>query len=576
MAAMADDPGESREARNTMRWLRHAMRTPIGQIVGYSELLQEEAAAGGRESWLADLARIRQAGLTLLALVEGTFGGEPAGSTAEAPGPAASDPASADAALRLGSSGERLLVVDDEPSNRDLLARRLVTAGYQVSSASDGASALQRIAQQPFDLVLLDVMMPGMSGLEVLTALRREYPRASLPVILATALDGSEHVVEGLRLGANDHVTKPLDFPVVLARIETQLAVKRATDEISRLAQHLEIRNAFIRRVFGRYVSDEVVNTLLEDPEALELRGESREVTVLIADLRGFSSLTAECSPSEVLTLLNHYLGAMSDVLQAHDGIIDDFFGDGMLAFFGAPVVRPDHASSAVRCAVAMQLEMHEVNRVLRARGLPELEMGIGIDTGAVIVGSIGSERRSKYGAIGLPLNLAARIESCTLGGEILISDRALEAAGSEALVDLVREIHPKGFETPLRVHRVVGIRGREDLQLPDVEQSLVTLKVGLPVRIAPLEGKRVGERVLRGTVCHLSLSAARIECEEPLAEMTDVRVVFQGGKGAFAGACYAKVVAADEGPPAKLTVRFTARPSALIEDMRRFLMGLD
>jgi adenylate cyclase len=201
--------------------------------------------------------------------------------------------------------------------------------------------------------------------------------------------------------------------------------------------------------------------------------------------------------------------------------------------------------------------------------------MGIGIDTGDVIVGSMGSEKRSKYGAIGLPLNLASRIESCTLGGEILISERVLDAAHGEPCVDLVREIHPKGFETALRVHRVVGIRGRDELRLPGVEQSLVSLPEALPVKIAVLEGKRVGARILRGSVRRLSVSAARIECEEPLAEMTDVRVVFSGGAGALAGSCYAKVVSMEDGNPPMLTVRFTTRPSRLIADLRRYLASL-
>jgi adenylate cyclase len=264
----------------------------------------------------------------------------------------------------------------------------------------------------------------------------------------------------------------------------------------------------------------------------------------------------------------------MSEVIQAHDGIIDDFFGDGILAFFGAPVARPDHAAQAVHCAVAMQLALREVNRVLRGQGLPELEMGIGIDTGEVVVGSMGSEKRSKYGAIGLPLNLASRIESCTLGGEILVSDRVIAAAGGAGDVDLVRDVHPKGFEMPLRVHRVAGIRGRDDLQLPRVEQSLVVLPEALPVEITPLEGKRVGGRVLRGAARELSPSAARLECEAVLAEMTDVRVVFSGD-GAISGACYAKVVSLDEGDPPVLTVRFTTRPSRLLSDLRRYLAGL-
>jgi class 3 adenylate cyclase len=457
------------------------------------------------------------------------------------------------------------------------MARRLRAFGYEVAADADGPAALRRLAAERFDLVLLDVMMPGMTGLEVLEAIRREHTRSELPVVLATALDGSADVVAGLRLGANDYVAKPLDFAVVRARIEGQLALKHANDEASRLARNLEVRNNFIRRVFGRYVSDEVVATLLEQPEALDLRGESREVTVLTADLRGFSSLTADCAPSDVLVLLNHYLGAMSEVIQAHDGIIDDFVGDGILAFFGAPIEHPDHGAQAVRCAVAMQLALGGVNRVLRGRGLPELEMGIGIDTGEVIVGSMGSEKRSKYGAIGLPLNLASRIESCTLGGEVLVSERVLEAARGEARVDLVREIHPKGFEAPLRVHRVVGVHGREDLQLSASEHRLVSVADGLAVEVAPLEGKSVGRRALPGVVRALSATAARIECGAGLAEMTDVRVAFLEGSGGLglSGSCYAKVVACVPGPPAVLTVRFTARPSRLIAELRRVLASL-
>jgi hypothetical protein len=177
-----------------------------------------------------------------------------------------------------------------------------------------------------------------------------------------------------------------------------------------------------------------------------------------------------------------------------------------------------------------MQLALLALNPVLRGHGLPELEMGIGIDTGEVIVGSMGSERRSKYGAIGLPLNLASRIESCTLGGEILISERVLEASHGEPCVDLVREIHPKGFEEALRVHRVVGIRGREELRLPGVEQSLVTLPDDLPVQIAVLEGKRVGARAAwhrASTRCRLRAS------RRGAARRNDRRArVFPGGEG--------------------------------------------
>jgi DNA-binding response OmpR family regulator len=166
-----------------------------------------------------------------------------------------------------------LLVVDDNEMNRDMLARRLARRGYTVTVAADGYQALAMIEAQQFDLMLLDIMMPGISGLDVLKTVRQRYAAADLPVIMATAKDQSEDIVTALQLGANDYVTKPLDFPVVLARTQTQLSLKRAMQEIQRLAAQLELRNRFIRETFGRYLTDDVVTRLLDTAEGLQLAG---------------------------------------------------------------------------------------------------------------------------------------------------------------------------------------------------------------------------------------------------------------------------------------------------------------
>lgn len=166
-----------------------------------------------------------------------------------------------------------LLVVDDSEMNRDMLTRRLVRRGYTVSAAENGRQALDMIATQVFDLVVLDIMMPGLSGLEVLEELRQRYAPQELPVIMATAKDQSEDIVLALKLGANDYVTKPLDFSVVLARVQTQLSLKRAMQEIQALNEQLEQHNRFIRDTFGQYMSDEIVANLLASPTALALGG---------------------------------------------------------------------------------------------------------------------------------------------------------------------------------------------------------------------------------------------------------------------------------------------------------------
>src|ERR671924_863190 len=207
---------------------------------------------------------------------------------------------------------------------------------------------------------------------------------------MATAKDQSSDVVEALQLGANDYVTKPFDFPVVLARIQTQLSLRRAMDEIQRLAKQLAVLNQFIRATFGRYLADEVVASVLDSPEGLRLGGERRKVTFLVSDLRGFMPLSERLAPEQVVAILNRYLETMVDVILPYQGTIQELMGDGLLVFFGAPICREDDAQRPVACAVAMQLAMATVNEQNRREGVPEIEKGVRIHTGEVGGGNIG------------------------------------------------------------------------------------------------------------------------------------------------------------------------------------------
>ena len=186
-----------------------------------------------------------------------------------------------------GPAQSVILVVDDNELNRDLLTRRLAKKGFTTDAASDGFKALEWLANNHCDLVLLDIMMPGMSGIEVLKKVRETRNGTELPIIMATARDTREDIVGALSLGANDYVTKPLDFPVVLARVNAQLGMKRANDRIRQLVREVERRNDFIRSVFGRYLTDDIAETLLDSPEGLNMGGERREITILLADIRG-------------------------------------------------------------------------------------------------------------------------------------------------------------------------------------------------------------------------------------------------------------------------------------------------
>lgn len=557
---MTEGGGAGSEARTTLRKLQHDLRTPLSQILGYSEMLEEELSERALTDLLPDLEHIRSAATTLLRSVDGLFSAD------EAPDAPSAEQESIEAARETSTPGGRsgrLILVDDEPANRELLARQLARAGYEVSEAASGRAALTMIEEQAFDLVLLDVMMPDMDGMQTLESIRRTRSVSELPVIMATALAGTDDMVAALEVGANDYVTKPFDMAVVSARIQTQLALRAAASEIETLAQQLEIRNSFLRRTFGRYLSDDVVSSLLESDEGLEIRGERRRVSILVADLRGFTSLTEALAPDEIVSILNNYLATMADVIQEYQGSVDEFLGDAILAHFGALTTREDDAERAVACAIAMQLAIEHVNRTNGERGLPAVEMGIGVATGDVIVGNLGSEKRSKHTAIGSAVNLASRIEGHTLGGEILMSQATFEDVAGLVQVDRVREVWPKGFEAPQQVHRVVGIHGKYELAIPSERALFVELAERIGIRFALLEGKAVSGRVHEGEIAALSSTGARILCDAEVPDLAELRIEIIGTEGAD-GVCYAKVVDREAGVEAVLTVRFSTRSRVL------------
>ncbi|MGH8060283.1 MAG: response regulator, partial [Candidatus Entotheonellia bacterium] len=558
--------------------LRHALRTPINAVVGYSETLLEEAADRGQGDVIPDLQKIHAAAQRFLALINDLVEFSPLNADARELDPQDSDPSAmrqevvttsrppvdAEAATVQTDHGS-LLVVDDHASNREMLSRRLARRGYSVAVATDGHRALKMLMTQTFDLVLLDIMMPGISGLEVLRTLRERHPMADLPVIMATAKDQSGDIVEALKLGANDYVTKPLDFPVVLARIQSQLSLKRAMEEIQRLAKQLELRNQFIRATFGRYLTDEVVASVLDSPEGLKLGGETRQVTILMSDLRGFTSLAGRLAPEQVVAILNRYLGIMVDVIMRYQGTIDEFMGDAIFVIFGAPIWREDHAQRAVACAMAMQLAMTSVNAENRREGLPEVEMGIGVNTGEVVVGNIGSHKRTKYGVVGSHVNLTSRIESYTVGGQILISEATLQEAGPLVSVKAQMQVEAKGIDKPLSLYEVQGIGGEYNLVLPEREEALFPLPQEIPVRYTVLEGKHLGGTMFEGSFVQLSGKGGEVRSEHPVAPRSDIKMRLMDANGEeLSGDLYGKVVGQPMATRPYFAVRFTSIPPAV------------
>jgi len=349
--------------------------------------------------------------------------------------------------------------------------------------------------------------------------------------------------------------------------------VRERTTDLATANQDLEKRNALISQVFGRYLSTEVVANLLERPEELKLGGDRKAITILSSDLRGFTAFSERLSPEEVVKILNLYLKYMSETIADYQGTIDKFMGDGILVLFGAPTPREDDAERAVACAVAMQLAMEPVNQQMKQWGHQPLEMGIGINTGDVVVGNIGSEQRTDYSAVGSQVNLAYRIESYTTGGQVLISAATLEKVQSMARIDGQEEVKPKGVNHPIVVYQVGGMSGPYNLFLPEDQEVFLALPKAIPLQYALLEDKHIGETVCSCCLIELSARGALVRstenCRDSLPTgLSNLKLnLFEEENGENGGQygddIYAKVTAIHL-EDRSFAIRFTALPPAV------------
>jgi class 3 adenylate cyclase/CheY-like chemotaxis protein len=458
----------------------------------------------------------------------------------------------------------RLLVVDDTPANIQTLAATLKPAGYQVMVATNGVQALEAMSRAVPDLILLDIMMPVMDGYEACAHIKANPAWREIPVIFLTAKTGTADLVRAFELGAVDYVSKPFNAHELLARVQTHLTMNQLRVGLAEKHDELARINAIVRSAFGRYVSEEVVTSILETPEGLEIGGEERELTILMSDLRGFTALTESLPPQEVIAALNVYLEAMVEVIFQFDGTIDEIIGDAILVMFGAPVARADHAARAVACGIAMQRAMADVNARLQAYAGPELEMGIGVHTGRVIVGNIGSARRTKYAAVGANVNMAGRIESFTTGGQLLVSESTRDAISAPLQVAHEFRVEPKGSARSITLFDVRGIGAPYDLALLESLVVMHPLPTPLAVQCLLLEDKAVGRVAHDGSLVACSLRDGELITTAPLVPLSNVKLLVAGtaadvAGGAPAGEIYAKVTSAADGDTQRARLRFTS-----------------
>lgn len=541
--------------------IQRDFRVPLKIVIDQCAKLIETVTDRGPEEFLSDLDHIQTAANKLTSLIDDIvslpqFEAGNLKPDLEALGvpltvrDAVKTTSLPDAVRLLRTMNGNILIVDDNETNRDVLTRRLNRLGHQVSAAGNGQQTLEMLRAKPYDLVLLDVMMPAPNGYQVLKEIKSDENLRDIPVIMISALDDIRNIGRCIELGAEDYLPKPFDLQILKARVGACLEKKRLREqevkylrELRQLNEDLEIRNKFIRKTFGRYLSDEIVTTFLETPDGLKMGGETRNVTILMADLRGFSSLAEKLSPEQVVKLLNIFLGEMAEVIMEYEGLIDEFIGDAILAIFGAPLQRANDAARAVACAVSMQLAMNEVNDQFQRVGLPKVAMGIGINTGEVIAGNIGSFKRTKYGVVGNHVNLTARIESYTVGGQILISEETKKGCGDILRIDQQLSVTPKGVSAPMTIHEVGGIGGEYNIFLPKKNKALADLPQALPFKYLVMDGKHAGSEYHPGYFIKLSESHAEVVLDRKVASLDNLKLhLFDRDGREIPGDVYVKV----------------------------------
>ncbi len=320
------------------------------------------------------------------------------------------------------------------------------------------------------------------------------------------------------------------------------------------------MRATFLKDMFGRYLSEEVTNTLLENPDMINLGGEKRSVTIMMSDLRGFTALAERLEPEQVVQILNNYFEIMVEVLLKYNGTINEIIGDALLVIFGAPQQMADRAERAVACAIEMQNAMARVNRQNREQGLPEIEMGIGLNEDQVIVGNIGSSKRSKYGVVGSGVNMTSRIESYSVGGQVLISASVRKQLGNRLRIDEQREVIPKGSETSIKIYEVGGIGLPFNLTLLKEDSVSIKLNRRVPVNYVAVDGKNVGNKQQQGFIDTLFDKGAEIEMAGALDLLTNVKLnLCDVSEELSSRDFYGKVIASADRHAFSYQVRFTS-----------------
>jgi len=369
-----------------------------------------------------------------------------------------------------------ILVVDDVPDNVDILQMRLEAQGYEVITAADGIEALERVLEMLPDLVLLDVMMPKLDGIETVKRLKADASLPFIPVILVTAKADASDVIAGLESGGDDYLTKPVDHAALSARVRAMLRIKALHDTVQDQAKRLEDQAAQlamwnttleervaaqlgeIERVgrLKRFLAPQLAEMIVSTGDEGILESHRRDIVVVFCDLRGYTSFAETGEPEEVWAVLREFHAAVGPLVTRFEGTLDHFSGDGLMVYFNDPLPCTDPADRAVRMAVAMREAVGEMMSGWRRRGF-DLGFGIGVAQGYATLGRIGFEERVDYTAIGTVTNLAARLCGEARDGQILLSKRVATAVEGSVTLEEIGSLALKGLSQAVAVYNVAG-----------------------------------------------------------------------------------------------------------------------
>jgi len=365
----------------------------------------------------------------------------------------------------------KILVVDDNQANVDILRARLQANGYNVITAEDGEEALAAVREHVPDLILLDIMMPKVDGIEVCRQLRADESLPYIPIIMVTAKSDSKDVVAALDAGGDEYLTKPVDHASLVARVKSMLRIKALQDKVQeqtaelrqwnstleqRVAEQVELvdRLERLKRFFSPQLAELIVAGGADDP----LKTHRRDITVCFLDLRGFTSFAETAEPEEVMGVLREYHAEAGNLILEHEGTLERFTGDGMMVFFNDPIPLANPGENAVRMALAIRERVGTLIEKWRKLDY-KLDLGIGIAQGYATIGAIGFEGRWDYGAIGSVTNLAARLCAEANPNQILISKRVLAAVEDGLEVEPAGELSLKGFQRPVPAFNVKALK---------------------------------------------------------------------------------------------------------------------